>query len=44
MLRVGFLNDKVVERREEYLGLFDVVLVHDGPMTAIDELLTPIFE
>lgn len=43
VLRIGFLNDKMVERREEYLKLFDVVLVNDGPMTAFQDLLAPIF-
>ena len=44
MLRIGFLNDKLEERRAEYLGLFDVVLVNDGPMSAFDELLAPILQ
>lgn len=42
VLRVGFLNDKLAERRGEYLGLFDVVLVNDGPMTAFKDILEPI--
>ena len=44
VLRIGFLNDKLLERREEYLALFDVVLVNDGPMSAFDDLLAPIFQ
>lgn len=44
VLRIGFLNDKLVERREEYLGLFDVVLVNDGPMSAFQDLLAPILQ
>jgi HAD superfamily hydrolase (TIGR01544 family) len=44
VLRIGFLNDKIVERREEYLGLFDVVLVNDGPIAAFEDLLAPILQ
>jgi 5'-nucleotidase len=44
VLRIGFLNDKLEERRQEYLGLFDVVLVNDGPMSAFHDLLAPILQ
>ncbi|EKX35235.1 hypothetical protein GUITHDRAFT_79999 [Guillardia theta CCMP2712] len=43
VLKIGFLNDKIEERKEEYLEKFDVVIVNDGPMTAVNELLAPIF-
>ncbi|KAH9126205.1 hypothetical protein LEN26_009404 [Aphanomyces euteiches] len=32
VLRVGFLNTHVEERLEEYLRLYDVVIVHDGTL------------
>ena len=39
ILRVGFLNDKVPERMEEYKQKFDVVLVGDGDLGYVMQLL-----
>ncbi|XP_055984191.1 7-methylguanosine phosphate-specific 5'-nucleotidase [Sorex fumeus] len=39
ILRVGFLNDKVAERRERYLDAFDIVLEQDETLDVVNGLL-----
>lgn len=39
LLTVGFLNDHVDERLDKYAAAFDVVVVNDGPMDVVNELL-----
>jgi 5'-nucleotidase len=42
LLRVGYLNDRVDERKSEYLDRFDVVLLGDGDLSFVCELLQSI--
>ncbi|XP_054986438.1 7-methylguanosine phosphate-specific 5'-nucleotidase [Sorex araneus] len=39
ILRVGFLNDKVAERRERYLDAYDIVLEQDETLDVVNGLL-----
>ncbi len=39
IIRIGFLNTKVEERIDEYLEVFDVVLLGDGSLDPVELLL-----
>ncbi|MBN3283053.1 5NT3B nucleotidase, partial [Polyodon spathula] len=39
ILKIGFLNDKVEERREQYLNSYDIVLVKDESMDVVNGIL-----
>lgn len=39
ILRVGFLNDKVAERRDRYLDAYDIVLEQDETLDVVNGLL-----
>jgi 5'-nucleotidase len=39
VLRVGFLNDKVDERLQQYLQVYDVVILGDGDLRFATDLL-----
>lgn len=41
VLKVGFLNDKIEERKQEYLDQFDLLIVNDGPMSLVNEVSKP---
>ncbi|PLX20319.1 hypothetical protein C0584_06265 [Candidatus Parcubacteria bacterium] len=39
ILKIGFLNEKVDERLDDYKGAYDVVILNDGKMDYVIELL-----
>ncbi|RXM36114.1 7-methylguanosine phosphate-specific 5'-nucleotidase [Acipenser ruthenus] len=39
ILKIGYLNDKVEERREQYLNSYDIVLVKDESMDVVNGIL-----
>lgn len=43
-IKVGFLNDKVEENKEDYLKNFDVVITDDGDMGYVNELMKKILD
>eukprot|EP00049_Salpingoeca_infusionum_P026731 m.27595 g.27595 ORF g.27595 m.27595 type:complete len:279 (+) comp8948_c0_seq1:217-1053(+) len=43
-IKVGFLNDRVEERRDAYMDAYDVVLVGDAGVQDIDEILSQILD
>ncbi|XP_006901703.1 PREDICTED: 7-methylguanosine phosphate-specific 5'-nucleotidase [Elephantulus edwardii] len=42
ILKIGFLNDKVEERRERYMDLYDIVLEKDETLDVVNGLLQDI--
>jgi 5'-nucleotidase len=40
LLKVGFLNQNVSERKEAFMDAYDIVIAHDGPMTPVNQLLS----
>lgn len=39
LLKVGFLNENVAERKATFMNAYDIVIAHDGPMTPVNQLL-----
>eukprot|EP01116_Phalansterium_solitarium_P019782 TRINITY_DN5655_c0_g2_i1.p1 TRINITY_DN5655_c0_g2~~TRINITY_DN5655_c0_g2_i1.p1 ORF type:complete len:289 (-),score=32.17 TRINITY_DN5655_c0_g2_i1:145-1011(-) len=39
VLSVGFLNDRVEERKQAYLDAFDIVVLNDGPMDVVHAIV-----
>eukprot|EP01137_Pigoraptor_chileana_P020084 Opistho-2@81989 len=39
ILTIGFLNDKIEERMEAYVNAFDVVILNDGPMDYVNDIV-----
>lgn len=39
IIRVGFLNEKIEENKEEFVEAFDVVVTNDGDMGEVNEIL-----
>jgi 5'-nucleotidase len=44
VLKIGFLNEKVDEKREKYTQVYDVVITNDGPLDFVNALLREILE
>eukprot|EP00850_Spirogloea_muscicola_P019408 SM000190S04844 [mRNA] locus=s190:18813:21477:+ [translate_table: standard] len=42
-ITVGFLNDNVNKWFDTYVASFDIVILDDGPMTTVNELLADVF-
>jgi 5'-nucleotidase len=42
IIKIGFLNDKTEEKLESYKKYFDIVILNDGPMDFINDLLKEI--
>jgi hypothetical protein len=38
-IKIGFLNEKVDQRRAEYSRIFDALVLHDGGMEEVNEIL-----
>jgi len=39
IIKIGFLNDKIEENKQEYLENFDVVIINDGDMGYVNEVM-----
>ncbi len=39
VLKIGFLNEKIEERLEQYSVVFDIIITDDGPLDYVNELL-----
>lgn len=44
IIKIGFLNEKVEENLENYKNNFDIVILNDGPMDYINDLLKEIIK
>jgi cytosolic 5'-nucleotidase 3 len=44
ILRVGFLNESVDAKLENYKKLFDVVITNDGPMDWVLDLINQVLQ
>lgn len=44
ILKIGFLNDKVEERRERYMDSYDIVLERDETLDVVNGLLQHILQ
>jgi hypothetical protein len=42
IIRVGFLNEHVATKLDDYKSLFDIVITNDGPVTWVNDLLASI--
>ncbi|MFH1456031.1 MAG: hypothetical protein ABIF40_03720 [archaeon] len=42
IIKIGFLNEKIEERKKEYLKHFDIIIVNDGSFNKINEIFEKI--
>jgi 5'-nucleotidase len=44
IIKIGFLNENIKESLSEYKKNFDVIILDDGPMDFVNDLLKNILE
>lgn len=44
LLKIGFLNNKIEEKLENYKKTFDMLIIGDGPISPVNQLLEEIYE
>ncbi|MFH1456352.1 MAG: hypothetical protein ABIF40_05390 [archaeon] len=42
IIKIGFLNEKIEERKQEYLKHFDIIITNDGSFNKVNEIFEKI--